>query len=432
MLKSKVPEKLNICMIAHRFPIVGRAAGRGFLWPIAKELAQKGHSVTVITWKSSLRKKEVIKDGVQAYFLGEQNFTKIENFPTLVYEKFKQLHKQEKFHIVHSLDSSGHLVGRRKKELQVVMTYDVAATEMAQLFSILSMSQETLLNQVHAGLAIAYSFITTFFKKDRKLLKSADGVFVTSALQQIILERHYLYPELKTFTIPYGLEVGDLSPRERSEEFREKLGLPESGHVIMTITDMKELEEMKLLLRTFEQVAIKKPNARLIIVGSGPLLKEIEFEMLNLALGNKVHFVGDVSPTDLPDYIGLSDVYVDLSARSSGFEASMIEAMAQKKVIIGSEVSPISTIVEDGINGFLIRPADITTLTSLLVQIFSQQLATEEIGNCAREKVLNIFDTKKMVDLTIEAYKKTLKSSGRYKAPFHIFSWRSNSTHKLG
>jgi glycosyltransferase involved in cell wall biosynthesis len=167
-------------------------------------------------------------------------------------------------------------------------------------------------------------------------------------------------------------------------------------------------------LQAFQKVTIKKPNTRLIIVGNGPLRKEIEFEMLQFALGNRVIFTGAVKNTELTDYISLGDVLVDLSSRTSGFEPSMLEAMAQEKVIIGSEVSPIATVVEDGRDGFLIRPADINSLASLILDIFAENIMVTEIGSSARRKVVNLFDTEKMVDQTLNGYFKILQRSGYY------------------
>ncbi len=86
----------------------------------------------------------------------------------------------------------------------------------------------------------------------------------------------------------------------------------------------------------------------------------------------------------------------------------MIEAMAQKKVIIGSEVSPIANIVEDGLDGFLIRPADIFSLSHLLIELFSGMLPAQEIGQRARDRVINLFDTNKMVNAIEDAYRKIL------------------------
>ncbi|MCB0385004.1 MAG: glycosyltransferase, partial [Bdellovibrionales bacterium] len=132
---------------------------------------------------------------------------------------------------------------------------------------------------------------------------------------------------------------------------------------------------------------------------------------------SKVIFTGAMPNTALPDYIALADVFVNISSRTSGFEPSLLEAMAQKKVIIGSEVSPMGTIVEDGRDGFLIRPADVHSLSTLLIQVFSDQLPAREIGESARNKILNLFDMEKMVKETIEAYTRTLLSTGLYERP---------------
>ena len=92
----------------------------------------------------------------------------------------------------------------------------------------------------------------------------------------------------------------------------------------------------------------------------------------------------------------------------------MIEAMAQKKIIVGSEMSPISHIIEDGQDGFLIRPADTDSLSSLLIEIFSGHLPASEIGERAKEKVVNLFDPKKMVQTIEESYRNILSDSPHF------------------
>jgi 1,2-diacylglycerol 3-alpha-glucosyltransferase len=416
MKRQSLPEHLNICIVSNKFPILGRAAEYGFLWPIARGLAQKGHRVTVLASESPQKKPEIIQDGVRALYLKEglpQN--ELSNFPRLAKNYFAKLHKQERFHLVHSIDSSGALIARLKREYDVAVAFDVQATHMSQIFAILGMSQETVGSLLRTAIAVSYKFLRTYYGQDRKLLKSADGIFVTSPRQRTVLERYYLYPDARIYTVPYGIEIGDLSPKEKSLELREKLGLPENAKIVVTVSDMTEVREMANVLLAFEKVAIKNSQARLLIIGNGPKRKEIEFEMLNLALGNRVIFTGAVKNVELPDYIALADVYVNISSRATGFELSMLEAMAQKKVIVGSEVSPISSIVEDRVDGFLIRPADVLSLASLLSEVFSGQLPTQEIGNRARLKITDLFDTQKMVNQTLNSYFKILKSTGKYR-----------------
>lgn len=414
--RSRLPETLNICLTSHRFPILSRATDHGFLWPIAKGLAKEGHKVTVLAANSPLKKPEVVRDGVRVFFLheGAKNLSHM-SFQMAVRQRFMQLHKEEPFHLVHSIDKSGYRIGSRKDDLKIAMAYDVEATQMSQLFAILAMKQDTLGSMLTTALATTYKFLTTYYGGDRRLLSTADGIFVTNPQQRIILERYYLYPDYHTYTVPYGIELGDLTPKEKSLELRKKLGIPENAHVAVTITDMTEAQEIMPLLRAFEKVAIKKPNSYLIVVGNGPKYKDIEFQVLNLALGNRVVMTGAVPSTDIEDYIVLGDVFVNMGSRSTGFEPSTLEAMAQKKVVLGSEVSPIANIIEDGRDGFLLRPADVDSMSNLLVEIFSGTMPADEIGDRARQKVVDLFDTPKMVQATLDAYRKILLNTGLYK-----------------
>lgn len=391
---------------------MGRASDTGFLWPIAKGLAERGHKVTVIAARSPLGKQEVSRDGVRAFYLyeGFPNWSHLK-FEEAAYQKFIELHRESKFDLVHSMDRSASKIARRKRHLDVQVAFDAAATQMAQIFSILGMAQETVGSLLSTGVAVVYKFLTTYLGQDRDLLNSADGVFVTSPQQRIFLERYYLYPDFHMHTVPYGMEMSNLSPRPESESLRTQNKIPSGAHIILAISDMTEPQEMINVLRAFERVAVKKPNAYLVLIGNGPEWKRIEFEMLSLALGSRVIMTGALKPEEVADWISITDVYVSMSSRTTGFEPAMIEAMAQKKVIIGSEVSPIANVIEDGIDGFLLRPADTESLAHILVELFSGGLAASEIGQRARDKVTNLFDTKKMIQAVENAYQHIMTHS---------------------
>jgi len=420
--QNPLPQKLNICLVTKRFPYPGRGEDETYIWPLARGLAKRGHEVVVLAWQNPRGRPEIISDRVRSYFLGEGKHVKHLSFAELVARKFAELHAQKPFHIVHGLDSAALPIAQKRKDYGVVVTYDVSATQMSQLFSILAMAQDTVGGLLSTGVALVYKFTSTYFGGDRQLLKSADAVFVATPLQRIMLERYYLYPEMKTFVVPYNMDHIETEIVPRDEALRQQLGLPAGGQNILTFTDMSEFEEVANLMRAFQKVVVKKPHARLIIVGHGPLKKAIEFEMLNLALGSKVLLVGSIPTNEVTRYISLADLYVNLSSRTSGFETTMLMAMAQKKVVIGSELSPIATIIEDGQDGFLVRPAGVSSLTELISSLFSghftqveegQTRSLAELGERAREKVINLFDIDKMVDQMLVAFLSILRNTGR-------------------
>jgi glycosyltransferase involved in cell wall biosynthesis len=97
----------------------------------------------------------------------------------------------------------------------------------------------------------------------------------------------------------------------------------------------------------------------------------------------------------------------------------MIEAMAQKKIVIGSELSPISEYITEKENGFLVRPADEETLVTLLSNILNPNNNSAEsfdfaqIGEKARQKVLESFNRQKMIESLIEAYYEIIRKSSK-------------------
>lgn len=410
MKKSLKP--LHICIISKRFQILSRATDLGYIWSIATGLVQNGYKVTILSYSSPINKYEVDRDGVKAYFLNDSGspFSRT-SFQDSVFQKFCDIHKTTPFDLVHCLDPYGILIAKSKNKFGIKVVFDVEATQISQIFSILGMSQDTVRGIITTFFALIYKFLSTYFKNDRPLLKTADAVFVNHPQQRVILERYYMYPDFHVYSVPYGIEIGDLTLRNKPIELKATLGLPEISQICITFSDMMEMDEISHILTAFEKVALKKPHAYLIIAGKGPLWDQIELEVLERVLGSKVLMVGALKPQDLYDLIALSEIFLNLSSRTTGLEPAQIEAMAQKKIIIGSEVSPLSNIIEDGLSGFLLRPADSESLANLIIEILSGTIPTEEIGEKARSKVLEMFDRTQMVNGIEKAYLKTLNLS---------------------
>ena len=427
MREQNLPAKLRICLIGQKISVLSRSADSGLLWPLARGLTERGHEVTIISSSSPLKRPEIFRDGIRAYYLNEgQPQYKTFKFSEAAHRKFITLNKEKAFHIVHSLDQSAYKIARHKKLFNVNVAYDVEATQMAELFSILSQSRSGSWSFITTLIRLIYKFLQNYFLYDRAILDSADGIFVTTPQQRLLLERYYMYPDFHTYTVPYGINLGDLTPKAESENFKSKLNIPENAQVILANSDFTSTHEVKPILKAFEKVVLKKPNTYLLLLGNGPQWKQVEFEMLNLALGSRVIMPGEVVAEEMLECILASPIYIDLSSRSTGLEPSLIEAMAQKKVVIGSELSPISEVIEDKVDGFLVRPADVETLSTLLDNIMTGGINREQIGEKARQKIIDVFNRNRMIDSLINAYKQILINSGKFKQRASFKSFFSN------
>lgn len=403
---------MRLCLVGQKIPVHSRSSDTGLLWPLAKGLNEKGHDVTIISSHSPIKKYEVFRDGIKAYFLyeGTSPFKKT-NFNDAVQKKFAELHAIKPFDIVHSLDGSAMKIGRYKKNYQVHVAYDIEATRMSELFSLMGLYDGSFQSQLRTSMRVAWRFLQNYFLHDRTLLDTADGIFTTTPQQRTILERYFLFPDFHTYTVPYGINLGDLSQREESEGFKLKLQIPDNAKIVLSISNFTNPTEFLPLLKAFSKLILKSPNIYLVLLGNGPRWKDVEYMMLKMVLGSRVIMPGSVDASELLQYISLCSIYIDLSSQSTGLEPTLIEAMAQKKIVIGSELSPISEIIEEGIDGFLVRPADETTLLKLMSEFLENPLQISTVGEKAREKVLHVFDRTKMIDGLLNAYTSILERS---------------------
>lgn len=409
-------EKLRICLVGQKIQVQSRQSDTGLLWPLARGLSKKGHEVTILSSTTPLKKAEIYRDGVRAYYLFEgQSHHKTQRFVDAVHKKFTALHLDKPFDIVHCLDDGGYKIGRHKNNFKTCVAYDVQATTMSDLFSTLAENDGTLQSQFKTSIKLGYRFVHNYFTKDRTLLDTADGLFVTTPQQRTILERYFLFPDYHTYTVPYGINLGDLAPREESANFKLKKQIPEEAQIILAVSDFSNASELRPLLKAFEKIVMKNSNVYLFLVGDGPRWKDVEYDMLKLVLGSRVIMTGSMTAEDLLENIAASSIYVDLSSRSTGLEPSLIEAMAQKKIVIGSELSPIAEIIEDGIDGYLVRPADDLNIAQLLEKILASQDAFALIGEAARDKVLKFFNREKMIEALLAAYFEIIEKSPFFK-----------------
>ncbi|MBC7465645.1 MAG: glycosyltransferase family 1 protein, partial [Bdellovibrio sp.] len=69
--ESVLPEKLRICLVGQKINVLSRASDTGLLWPLARGLTERGHEVTIISTSTPLKKPEIFRDGIRAYYLSE-------------------------------------------------------------------------------------------------------------------------------------------------------------------------------------------------------------------------------------------------------------------------------------------------------------------------------------------------------------------------
>ena len=135
-------------------------------------------------------------------------------------------------------------------------------------------------------------------------------------------------------------------------------------------------EGLALAIRALPQIIARWPMVRLLLVGGGP--QEAELRRLGTALGLDPYliFTGRVPHDQVQRYYSLVDVllYPRLSMRLTELVTPLkpLEAMAQGKLVIASDVGGHRELIRDGVNVPLFKAGSVEALASATLDLLSQ------------------------------------------------------------
>ena len=173
-------------------------------------------------------------------------------------------------------------------------------------------------------------------------------------------------PAEKITVIPNAVDTGSFSaggsPRA---DLQEQLGL--NGKTVLGfIGSFYAYEGIPLLVKALRDLLSSHPDLRLLLVGGGPQEEHIRQLVKDLSLEDKVIMPGRVDHHLVQDYYNLVDilVYPRLSMRLTDLVTPLkpLEAMAQGRLVIASDVGGHKELIRDGETGILFNAGQPTAL----------------------------------------------------------------------
>lgn len=144
--------------------------------------------------------------------------------------------------------------------------------------------------------------------------------------------------------------------------------------------------------------AVKGLNVEVVIVGKGPFEKDLK------KLGGK--FVGEKDSAGVREILSQSDILANPSY-GEGLPTCVLEAGAMGLPVIATDVGGTSEIIDNGKNGFLVKPGDIKALRKSIFQLNKASLR-EKFGKNLQKKVKEKFDWDSIV-INIEKVLRSLR-----------------------
>ncbi len=204
----------------------------------------------------------------------------------------------------------------------------------------------------------------------RVFLRKSTGVVVPSrAILDEILE---LSPAARiTDVIPTGVDPTRFSPAVSGQSVRTKWGL-NGDDVILHVGRIAPEKNLATLVHAFPRIQEANPDAKLLVVGSGPYLERYYDLVRHMDLTGDVIFTGFVPDADLPKYYAAADAF----AIASKFETQgivVLEALAAGRPVAGANFRAIPEFVHEGENGFLFNPSDVKGCADAVLRCLEQR-----------------------------------------------------------
>jgi glycosyltransferase involved in cell wall biosynthesis len=250
-------------------------------------------------------------------------------------------------------------------------------------------------------------FVSTRHNDDRYQLgpfRYVDRAFASGASRLIAISdavRRFLVeaglPDRKFETIRYGL---DDMPSLPSEVTPAGAGIPDAAPLALAIGRLIAQKDHATLLRAFAQVHARQPDARLAILGDGPLSADTVALARELGLADVVVLPGRL---ETRDWLERADVFVH-SSRWEGFGIVLLEAMLAGLPVAATRVSAVPEIVVDGETGVLVEPGDERALAAALGGLLGDADRARALGAAGLERARAEFSVSRMTDATLALY----------------------------
>lgn len=188
--------------------------------------------------------------------------------------------------------------------------------------------------------------------------------------------------------LPNGVDLDRYRPAPRDLAARRRFGLPEEGVVLLFVGGMDAAHHFKgvpVLLRALAGL----PDVAAMLVGTGDLRPSYEKLAADLGIAGRVAFVGRLAADDLPLAYHAADLLVLPSVtRGEAFGMVLLEAMASGRPVIATDLPGVRSVVADGVDGFLVPPANAPALAEAIGKIASMpDDARAAMGAAGRAKV---------------------------------------------
>ena len=195
--------------------------------------------------------------------------------------------------------------------------------------------------------------------------------------------------------IPTGINFHPFSKenftREETAALKKSLGINPDCPVVVNIGRVAKEKNIPALINAMPKLLERLPNAKLVIVGNGPIIGEMTALAVNLGVNSSVLFAGGKPLSEIGRYYQLGDAFATAST-SETQGLTYYEAMASGVPVVAKRDTSIATTLVDGFNSYLFDKD--SQLSDTLYKSLTNKSANEQLTRNAYETITPLSSAK--------------------------------------
>ena len=180
-----------------------------------------------------------------------------------------------------------------------------------------------------------------------------------------------------------GVDTVAYDPAHRSDALRQQWGLAPQDLAVLCVGRLAKEKNLDLLLRAFEAIQVRQPSARLVLVGHGPMLQELQLKCPGAI------FTGQLRGHSLAEHYASADLFL-MPSLTETFGNVTTEAMASGLPVVAFNYAAAAEIIVSGVNGRLAAMRDAEDFVFAASEVAAQPVQLKSMAAAARQTALGL------------------------------------------
>lgn len=224
---------------------------------------------------------------------------------------------------------------------------------------------------------------------DQKLAAASFAVTISEFNRKMLSDLYGEEAARKIIVVRCGVDQDIFRPRPRARTSQ----VP----IILCVASLRDYKGHSHLIEACRQLKEAGTRFRCLLVGDGPLRKQLEAEAAAAGLQAEVEFLGSRRRNEVAALMARADVVVQpsvvaASGQMEGIPVSLMEALASEAPVVATRISAIPELIRDEETGLLVPEKDPRALCVALLRVLSDRNLAQRLGRNGRRWVLQHFN----------------------------------------